>query len=84
MCSAWPRGRVALRKMFGAAVKLFVQGIDRVHAVVHAAVHVACDLLEFQTQEYLFCPLVPGVDDGTLIIGEVEPSGVLKFEHACA
>ena len=59
---------MALHNIFDDAFELFVQGIDYVHAIIHAVVHVAHDLLAFKTQEYRHYPPVPGVEDGTLIV----------------
>ena len=63
------RGCVALDKIFDDAVEFFVRVVSCTHAVFHAAIHVACDLLKFQTHKYLFRPPIPGVENRALVGG---------------
>ena len=70
-----------LHRIIDDAIKLLVQDIRRIHTIVHAAVHVAYNLLEFQTHVHLLRPPVPSVEDGVLSGSEGVPIGVFELEH---
>ena len=66
----------------GKPWQFFVQVVACAHAVFHAAVHVAHDLLKLQTHEYLVCPPIRGVEDRALVGGQGVPLSVFELEDA--
>ena len=72
---------MALHKTPDNAVKHPMRGIRHNHPVLHARVHVARGLLEFQTQEHFICPPSSGVEHVGLYDREGIPIGIFRLKH---